>query len=280
MKIDSVRLSVPSLNLVPQASSQSTASSAASAFDGPPSEAGLRPSELGKFLTLPSMPMGEVIDPKQLPAYEYTVKRGDTLTAIGERFQVYPQILAESNGISDPNRIVTGTPLNVAGWKTYTVQPGDTLSGIAAALSVPAADLVRANQIKDPNRIIAGQALAVPDVSAGNALTLKIDAVPTPFGFGKFVGYDSGMGQTYAVYEKGTVHADDRNGTIAGVLLPGSPEETPKAVVDTGMYNFLRDFRGNDHLGDHIYYEFANGTVDYSVSEGRVLGILNNPPQM
>jgi LysM repeat protein len=120
----------------------------------------------------------------------YTVRDGDTLTAIASRTGVPAAELAQANGITDPNRIQAGQALTVpqpapaaatAGATAtapapesgpYTVRTGDTLSTIAARLGVSATELARANGVTDPNHIEVGQILQMP----GYATTRDISA--------------------------------------------------------------------------------------------------------
>lgn len=46
---------------------------------------------------------------------EYTIKKGDTLSAIAKRYGTTVQAIAEANGIKDVNRIYVGASLNIPG---------------------------------------------------------------------------------------------------------------------------------------------------------------------
>lgn len=66
----------------------------------------------------------------------YTIKAGDTLSGIAEKYGTTYQYLADINGIDDPNLIYTGQTLivpsnNSNNFKVYTVKSGDTLWEIA-----------------------------------------------------------------------------------------------------------------------------------------------------
>lgn len=93
----------------------------------------------------------------------YTVKAGDTLSEIAQRFGTTTGELARINGISNPNLISVGQKLNVGGKAssggTYTVKAGDTLSEIAVKLGVSQKHLENKNNIKNPNLIRVGQKL-------------------------------------------------------------------------------------------------------------------------
>lgn len=56
----------------------------------------------------------------------YTVRPGDTLSAIGARFGVSYQAIAAANGIANPNRISSGQQLTIPGRGNPTPAPGPT----------------------------------------------------------------------------------------------------------------------------------------------------------
>lgn len=96
----------------------------------------------------------------------YTVRRGETLSAVADRYGTTVSALARMNRLSDPNFIVAGQrlriPADLATSATHTVSTGDTLSSIAARYGTTVGALARANKIGDPNFIVAGQKLRVP----------------------------------------------------------------------------------------------------------------------
>ncbi len=97
----------------------------------------------------------------------YTVRAGDTLSKIAEKYGTTYQKLASYNGIANPNKINVGQKIKIpgSGVKTYTVKPGDSLWAIAAA---QLGDGSRYNEIKvmnglTSNTIHAGQTLKLPE---------------------------------------------------------------------------------------------------------------------
>lgn len=93
-----------------------------------------------------------------------TVQRGDTLSAIAERYGVrLSQLIAANPQIRNPDRIDIGDRINLPGAeRSYTVQPGDTLGAIASAHGSTAQALAAANLIDNPNRIFPGDVLRIP----------------------------------------------------------------------------------------------------------------------
>jgi spore coat assembly protein SafA len=117
-------------------------------------------------------------------AATYTVRPGDTLSDIAERFGVSLDALIAANPqISDPDRIFPGQVINIPGHvpppgMTYVVQAGDTLSDIAQRFGVSLDALIAANpQISDPDRIFPGEVITIPRtrrtyvVQAGDTLS-------------------------------------------------------------------------------------------------------------
>lgn len=118
----------------------------------------------------------------------YTVKRGDTLSAIAAKYGTTYQKLAAYNGIKNPNIISVGQQIKIPGNKTeaptpavkpaeptqttkpttettetvYTVVKGDTLSGIAKKYGTTYQKLAAYNGISNPNIISVGQKIKIP----------------------------------------------------------------------------------------------------------------------
>lgn len=103
-------------------------------------------------------------------ATRYSVRAGDTLGAIAERFDTTVKALARANHLRNINLIRVGQVLLIpaappqpqAATRTrYVVRPGDTLSQIAERLGTTVTALVRANHLPDPDMVRVGQVLQV-----------------------------------------------------------------------------------------------------------------------
>ncbi|MGL4771941.1 MAG: LysM peptidoglycan-binding domain-containing protein [Clostridium sp.] len=114
---------------------------------------------VGQILKIPSS-SGSSPAPSPSPVY-YTVKSGDTLSGIAERYGTTVQKLVSLNGISNPNLIYPGQKLIISTsvYKSYVVKAGDNLSGIASMLGTTISNLVSLNNISNPNSIFPGQVL-------------------------------------------------------------------------------------------------------------------------
>src|SRR5690606_26702001 len=92
----------------------------------------------------------------------YTVKSGDTLWSIAQKYGTTVSKLKALNGLTS-DLIRPGQKLKVSGSATYyTVKKGDTLSHIAVRYKTTVSNLVKLNpSIKNPNLIYPGQRIRV-----------------------------------------------------------------------------------------------------------------------
>ncbi|QNU67820.1 LysM peptidoglycan-binding domain-containing protein [Ruminiclostridium herbifermentans] len=116
----------------------------------------------------------------------YTVKSGDTLSALAKKYGTTVAELAKLNNIANVNKISVGQKLKVPSannsatetkvnnsttYTTYTVKSGDTLIEIARRLSITLAELAELNNITNVNKISVGQKLKVPSANNSAAET-------------------------------------------------------------------------------------------------------------
>ncbi len=161
----------PSLELTPTATP--TPSSVTPTVTPTPSPAS---QESGNVLqpVIPSLPTATPTSTPETGAeptlwHWYTVREGDALSVIAERFGTTVEELKRLNNLTD-STIYVGQKLKVpgaadqgeAGTKEYTVQPGDTLFSIAKRFGVDMQELARINNITDPSTIYVGQKLIIP----------------------------------------------------------------------------------------------------------------------
>ena len=96
----------------------------------------------------------------------YTVKSGDTLSAIASRYGSNINNIATLQPIKNKDRISVGQTLYIPvgvkqSSRTYTVKPGDTLSAIASKFGTTTINLKNKNGISNADKIYAGQVLKV-----------------------------------------------------------------------------------------------------------------------
>jgi LysM repeat protein len=110
----------------------------------------------------------------------HTIRSGETLSGIAQRYGTTVSALARANNIANPNLIQAGAKLNIPGRSDsfaapasggggrHTVRAGETLSGIAGRYGTTVSALARANNIANPNLIQAGAQLNIPGRSGGS----------------------------------------------------------------------------------------------------------------
>ncbi|HWO78136.1 MAG TPA: LysM peptidoglycan-binding domain-containing protein, partial [Bacillus sp. (in: firmicutes)] len=99
----------------------------------------------------------------------YTVKKGDTLSEIAQKYNTTVKALQSLNNIKDPNKIYVGQKLKISGSASkasnnkqyYTVISGDTLTGISKRFNTSIKTLQNWNGIKNANKIYSGQKIRV-----------------------------------------------------------------------------------------------------------------------
>ena len=127
----------------------------------------------------------------------YTVRTGDSLTAIAADYGVSLTALADGNGLNWRKPLLIGVvlrvpsranPTNVAG-PIYLVRPGDTLSRIALGYHISLAQLASANAINPSGVLLIGARLRIPTAGA-STLDLAHLVESDPYQHGA-VGYDA-----------------------------------------------------------------------------------------
>ena len=128
--------------------------------------------------TPPSNP-GYTAPPAYNPYISYTVRPGDYLALIAQRFGTTPQAILAANAatITDPSLLFIGQviliptttgvvsplpPPTTFHGNFYVVQPGDTLSSIAFRFNQDMYNIARANGILNLNTVYAGTVLLIP----------------------------------------------------------------------------------------------------------------------
>lgn len=107
-----------------------------------------------------------------MAATTYTMRKGDNLSIVAQKYGVSVSDLIKANNIKNPNKVNVGTKLIIPQKTTkYTVQKGDTLTGIAKKYGTTVAALKNANNIKDTDKLYVGKILTIPGGSSSNTNT-------------------------------------------------------------------------------------------------------------
>ncbi|WP_422123835.1 LysM peptidoglycan-binding domain-containing protein [Planococcus sp. X10-3] len=122
---------------------------------------------IGQVLIIP----GTSTTPPPATSTKYTVKAGDTLYAIAQRYNTTVARIAAANNLPNVNLLRIGQVLIIPGTSTtpppatsvkYTVKAGDTLYGIAVRYNTTVAKIAAANNITNVNFLRIGQVLTIP----------------------------------------------------------------------------------------------------------------------
>ena len=217
----------------------------------------------------------------------HTVAQGETLSEIAEVYGIPVTILAEANGIANPDLIITGNTLilaegavnTTAGATTrvaHRVGAGENLEGIAAAYNTSVVALLATNpEITDPDLLITGQILLLPTATgaaAPNATAALLAAAALDYGLdptlvqaiawqesGWQQGLTSGagaLGIMQVLPETGAWVASD----IVGAPLNIADSAADNVTAGTALFAWLVEQTGDEELA-LAYYVQGQGSV-------------------
>lgn len=171
----------------------------------------------------------------------YTVRGGDTVSTIAERFGISAASLLWANSLNESTFIKPGQTLNVppVSGVVHAVKRGDTVGAIANKYKASADAILEFNQLADAGAIEEGQTLVVP---GGSIAEPGVPAFPTS----RPSGSDQGPG----------VAPPSVRPTGPGLLWP-----TPSRRINRGFLGFhpAIDIEGN--IGSPVYAA-ADGVVE------------------
>lgn len=149
---------------------------------------------------LASLPEGEKIE-NNIQSYQeisetetvyYTVKPGDTLCGIAQKYAVSVEGIVAVNYLTNKNILSVGQKLQIPAIgaiggnniKTnvieYTIAKGDTLSSIAQKFNIRMYDIMSLNELQNVNRLSVGQKLNIPaSASAAEQASSSTSVVKT-----------------------------------------------------------------------------------------------------
>lgn len=173
---------------------------------------------------------------------QYTVRQGDTLSAIARRFGVSVAALAEANDLADPNLIAAGQRLEIPGAATgatgggsgftYVVRSGDTLSTLAWRFGVSVASLVQANHLRSADSLTRGQRLTIPAARPRPAAS-RAHIETLLEGTAARYGWSAGMVKAVAMVESGWNNSVVSDAGAFGIMqvLPDTGRFVSRHVV-------------------------------------------------
>jgi LysM repeat protein len=218
----------------------------------------------------------------------YTVKSGDTLSAIAARHGVKLSEVFGWNGLNMGSIIRPGQQIKIGGGAaapapaapapaapapaapaapapssgSYTIKSGDTLSGIAARNSVKLSDVLAANRLTMSSIIYPGQKLVIPGASIAPASS-QPSATVTPLVPSTFLGFS---------YPAAVVSSANENKMLLNASPVPSREQMKSIVADTA-----RKMGVDPSLA--MAFAFQESSFDHrSVSPANAIGAMQVIP--
>ncbi len=160
------------------------------------SNAALQP---GQKLVIPGKSLGRSAAPAAVPAVEsangkssatatpkssgggmkHTVKSGESLSMIAQKYGVRQRDLAIANNITDPLKLAAGKEIIIPGWDAATGKGASKSPGAAPAPKAPVESkpLFTTPQLDQPAPVISAQP---PTPASGEVPVIRVDEAPAP----------------------------------------------------------------------------------------------------
>lgn len=130
-----------------------------------PQAAAGRNARLGRNAT----PAPAAVSTTRPPAFatprQVTVREGDTLALLGERWRTPVSALIEANRLQAPYDLRPGSTLIIPPPLVYEAQDGDTLFGVARRFAMDPRSLANLNDIPLETPLVRGRRLALPSLA-------------------------------------------------------------------------------------------------------------------
>ncbi len=132
----------------------------------------LKPASVSSIVALPSgVSRVRNLDPlsvdpshfEQIRRTEYTVRPGDTVSEIAQRYGLRLDTLMSANTFDDVRRLLPGTVLSIPNRDGvfHAIMPGESLSSIASSYGIPVSAILDANDLRS-ERLAVGESLFIP----------------------------------------------------------------------------------------------------------------------
>lgn len=216
----------------------------------------------------------------------YTVRKGDTLSAIAEMFGVSVNTIKWSNDISGALSVGQQLVILPVSGVLHTVKSGDTLVGIALKYKVDVDEVVLYNDIDKNSKLAIGDTIIVPDGQVSVGVPSNTTKTSTPVS--KLVANYPDLNGYYLRPIAGGVKTQGIHG-FNGVDLAASLN-TPIFASASGKVIISKNNGGwNGGYGNYIVLSHSNGTqtlyshlneslvaVGETVSRGQTIGLMGN----
>lgn len=107
--------------------------------------------------------------------YKYIVKSGDTLSSVGEKFNVSVNSIRYASNLSASDYLKVGQEITIppVGGLWHTVKSGDTVSSIATKFKVAEQAVIDSNYLFPPYELSVGQQLIIPNAEAPSPMPVS-----------------------------------------------------------------------------------------------------------
>ncbi len=199
---------------------------------------GANPQLVDPNLILPgqiiTIPVAQSNTPSLTTPFFYVVQPGDTLLNVARRFEQYPDLIAQVNGLQNDVLVLGRTLLMPAGPHIHYTVRGETLRSIGARYGVTVDFLLTGNSLPNPDRIFVDQPIFIPiiygaaplaitavstpaPVTAVPGATATAGPAPTPVGNPNFIRVTVRSGESFVTYVA-------RYGVTGGLLRQANPQ--------------------------------------------------------
>jgi len=108
----------------------------------------------------------------------HIIQTGETLYSIAKSYAIPYDLLATTNGITDPSKIRPGIVLLIP--KAHTVGKGETFYGISKKYDVSIQDLKNANGLSEQYVLKVGDVLLIPEKGNSTSVSAVVQTPPVP----------------------------------------------------------------------------------------------------
>ena len=229
--------------------------------------------------------------------YVYVVKPGDTLSSIGEKFNVSTNAIRYASNLSASDFLKVGQELTIppAGGLWHTVESGDTVSSLASKFEVAEQAIIDSNYLFPPYNLSVGQQLIIPDAKIPSQLPLPSPTISQYASstlkqvVSKVTGGTVGTGsfscpcsnllisQYFSWYHPAI---DIQSAGQANLEISAADAGTVVAVSvggwNYGYGNQVIVDHGNGYTTSYSHLSSVSVSAGDSVSKGQLLGIMGN----
>lgn len=167
----------------------------------------------------------------------YTVRPGDTLISLAERYGTTVEAFLTTNKLTGTD-LIAGATLLIPEANSYVVEPGDTLSGVSIETGIPVEELMAMNDLSDMGLVI-GQELLLGGAAPSVPLVVPVEAGDSLWSLAERYGVPiDAIGEANGLATDTMLSVGDEL-TIPGVVADAVPSDQgggaePSITVESG----------------------------------------------